>query len=402
MEAVDKWCKDFLALKLLDKKCKLKKNGATGTIGQQLQKTLTLQSSLQLPSSITRSQFCAGSCPNLMMNRNEAPDLHPVSAASTPHLPVRVRRPLCLSLSSGGGDQYQGPEDQDWHKSLQSQMEQAQSSGTASSTGSLERASLFCTSRPNTPFSPTLSGPLEPLSKASSPSRFSPSPSSSSSNSSAPFRSGSRRLCSYGRRGDSKAEDAKGELAERRRAEPVHFSEPIISRVTDCIYLGNLLAAYSGQSLCRNGIDSIIDMSSLASGQGLAVVPCTCTRAVRHSWSRLKVDLQGPPGGECCTLRQRSFSDINDCIQASAEKRKRVLVHCRDGYSLAPTCVIQYLMVKRGMRLLAAYELVRARYPVNIRECHQDLLVSLEASLRPGDTDPAGFKQAMSRKLAWT
>uniref|UniRef100_A0A7N9B1L5 protein-tyrosine-phosphatase n=1 Tax=Mastacembelus armatus TaxID=205130 RepID=A0A7N9B1L5_9TELE len=113
----------------------------------------------------------------------------------------------------------------------------------------------------------------------------------------------------------------------------------VSSDITDYIYVGNLNAAYNGRTLCRNNIDSIIDMSSV-------------------------------PGE--LALKQRCFEDINECINASTEKRKRVLVHCRDGFSLAPTCIIQYLMVKQNMRLIAAYELLRAKYPVNIRECHQN------------------------------
>uniref|UniRef100_A0A3P8TH91 protein-tyrosine-phosphatase n=1 Tax=Amphiprion percula TaxID=161767 RepID=A0A3P8TH91_AMPPE len=149
---------------------------------------------------------------------------------------------------------------------------------------------------------------------------------------------------------------------------PEHFqySEPVISKVTDYIYVGNLNAA----------------------------------------------SVPGEPGptlnvpdalGDGPALKQRCFEDINECINASTEKRKRVLVHCRDGFSLAPTCIIQYLMVKQNMRLIAAYELLRAKYPVNIRECHQNVLVSLETALRPGgNVDPECFKQAISRKVAWT
>ena len=179
--------------------------------------------------------------------------------------------------------------------------------------------------------------------------------------------------------------------------------------MTDYIYMGNLNAAYSGRTLCRNNIDSVIDMSGLPGepGPSLNLIPCTCSRGARHSWSRLKVDIadivalagEGPLASRqrCC------FEDINECIHASTEKRKRVLVHCRDGFSLAPTCIIQYLMVKQNMRLLAAYELLRAKYPLNIRECHQDLLVGLERALRPGGAvDSECFKQAISRKVAWT
>uniref|UniRef100_A0A674N3Y0 protein-tyrosine-phosphatase n=1 Tax=Takifugu rubripes TaxID=31033 RepID=A0A674N3Y0_TAKRU len=173
--------------------------------------------------------------------------------------------------------------------------------------------------------------------------------------------------------------------------EPFQYSEPVISKVTDYIYVGNLNAAYSGRTLCRNNIDSIIDMSSVPGEPRLGLIPCTCSRGARHSWSRLKVDIGDTPDaiGDGLSLRQCCFEDINECIDASTEKRKRVLVHCRDGFSLAPTCIIQYLMVKQNMKLIAAYELLRAKYPVNIKECHQNVLVSLERALRPqGNVDP--------------
>uniref|UniRef100_A0A3Q4GBI4 protein-tyrosine-phosphatase n=1 Tax=Neolamprologus brichardi TaxID=32507 RepID=A0A3Q4GBI4_NEOBR len=122
------------------------------------------------------------------------------------------------------------------------------------------------------------------------------------------------------------------------------------------------------------------------SAPSLSLIPCTCSRGARHSWSRLKVDIGDVPDalGDGPSLKQRCFEDINECINASTEKRKRVLVHCRDGYSLAPTCIIQYLMVKQNMRLIAAYELLRAKYPVNIREmpgCTKTLLHSCKSSV---------------------
>lgn len=287
-------------------------------------------------------------------------------------------------------------------------MEQAHSAGAASSTGSLERASLFCASVSSAPGPGPApgSGLPSPVSKSSS--RFAlfspPWNSSSESDSNPPSRSGSKKLRKYTRRGGAGGgASAKGEEpAEPKPAPPpehFHFAEPVISKVTDYIYVGNLNAAYSGRTLCRNNIDSIVDMSSLPGETSLSLIPCTCSRGARHTWSRLKVDmgdLSDDSGARC-------FQDINACIDASAGKRQRVLVHCRDGYSLAPTCVIQYLMVKQNMRLLAAYELIRARYPLNIRECHQDVLVGLERALRPeGDVDPECFKVAISRRVAWT
>lgn len=287
-------------------------------------------------------------------------------------------------------------------------MEQAHHAGAASSTGSLERASLFCASGSTTTFSSGLSSPVESLTKNKSSSRFSlftpPWNSSSESDSNPPSRTGSKKLRRRPRPGSIKTSP---ETPEPKPNGPEHFqySEPVISKVTDYIYVGNVNAAYSGRMLCRNNIDSIIDMSNLPGETCLSLIPCTCSRGTKHSWSRLKVDIADPGelGEDFTGQHQRCFDAINECIDASAGKRKRVLVHCRDGFSLAPTCVIQYLMIRHNMRLIAAYELLRAKHPVNIQECHQNALVSLERSLRPGEiTDPECFKQAISRKIAWT
>uniref|UniRef100_A0A3B3SY79 protein-tyrosine-phosphatase n=1 Tax=Paramormyrops kingsleyae TaxID=1676925 RepID=A0A3B3SY79_9TELE len=159
----------------------------------------------------------------------------------------------------------------------------------------------------------------------------------------------------------------------------------------------------SGLTLCRSHIDGIIDMSNVPPERSLLLIPCSCSRGGRHSWSRLKVDIGDlSMAAEGLVNQQRRFSDINECIDASSEKRKRVLVHCLDGFSLAPTCVIQYLMVKRNMTLIAAYELLRAKHPVNLKESHQNVLVNLEQALRPWKkVDPECCKQALSRKVAW-
>ncbi|XP_034033213.1 uncharacterized protein LOC117516358 isoform X2 [Thalassophryne amazonica] len=352
-----------------------------------------------------------------MMNRSERPSARPPPVALTPQLPPRAHhRPLCASVSSDSSGRFRALETQEWKDNLKAQMEQAHSAGAASSTGSLERASLFCASPSSAVFSSGLSSPVEILNKTKSSSRFSlfspPWNSSSESDSNPPSRSESKKLRNYSRRaatGPAGMGTRVSDTPEPKPSGPEHFqySEPVISKVTDYIYVGNLNAAYNGRTLCRNNIDSIIDMSSVPGelGPSLSLIPCTCSRGTRHSWSRLKVDIGDVPDalGGGPSLKHRCFEDINECINASTEKRKRVLVHCRDGFSLAPTCIIQYLMVKQNMRLIAAYELLRAKYPVNIRECHQNVLVSLERALRPGVyVDPECFKQAISRKVAWT
>lgn len=346
------------------------------------------------------------------MSRSEhaAPRPTPkLPVALTPQLPPRAHRPLCVSVSSDSSGRFKALETQEWKNNLKAQMQQAQSAGAASSTGSLERASLFCASGCSTPPGSGLSSPVDILNKNKSSSRFSlfspPWNSSSESDSNPPSRSGSKKLRNYSRRAATgPAGTCVPDAPEPRASEHFQYSEPVISKVTDYLYVGNLNAAYNGRTLCRNNIDSVIDMSGVA-GPTLSLIPCTCSRGARHSWSRLKVDMDEVPDapGDGLALKRRCFEDINECIAASAEKRKRVLVHCRDGYSLAPTCIIQYLMLKHNMRLIAAYELLRAKYPLNIRESHRNVLVSLERALRPGSAvDPECFKQALSRKVAWT
>ncbi|XP_077373939.1 uncharacterized protein LOC144016549 isoform X2 [Festucalex cinctus] len=330
---------------------------------------------------------CAGSCPNLRMSRRDAADSPALpadpAAALTPPLPARApHRPLRVSVSSDSGGRFKALDTQEWKDNLKAQMEAAHSAGAASSTGSLERASLFC--------APPKAGARFSL--------FSPSWNvSGESESNPPSRSASKKFRNYGRRAaTAPAGDPGVEVGGDGGGAPQHF-QPVISKVTDYIYVGNLSAAYNGRALCRNDIDSIIDMSG-APAPALSLVPCTCPRgARRHSWSRLKVDV-----GDGAAERRSCFDAVNECLHASAGKRRRVLVHCGDGLSLAPTCVIQYLMLKRDMRLVAAYQLLRDRYPVNIRECHRNMLVGLERALRPGDADPEGFKRAISRKVAWT
>ncbi|XP_071665101.1 uncharacterized protein [Patagioenas fasciata] len=364
MEPGEKQNKDFIAFTLLGKKCPPKKLGITG------------------------------SCPNLVMSKHE---VHEEKGGEA--LQPGTHRSLCLVPSAGGDDSSSMLAPQDWQGALQVQMEVAESRGAAHSTESLVQTSISCAHR-----SPPLPCPVGSPSKTKLTSHFSlfSTLSSGSETDSSPMPPASSKKYLRGSWKKNSHPEEPTSLKPRGLACSL-FTGPIIARITDCIYLGNLNAAYSGRALCTNSIDSIIDMSSLPSDCSLSVIPCTCQRGgFKHSWSRLKVDIQAPLHGDNHDMGQPCFRHINNCIEASLEKGKRVLIHCRDGYSLGPTCVIQYLMVKHSMRLLAAYELVRARYPLNIQECHQDLLVGLEMSLQPGSINIMCLKHSLSRKMAWS
>ncbi|XP_071618308.1 dual specificity protein phosphatase 2-like [Heliangelus exortis] len=344
-----------------------------------------------------------GSCPNLGMNETEAHEERSGDVVSVARQPGRTPLSFCSVPAPGGGDHSSTSAPQDWQGSLQVQMEEeAESGGEAPSTESLARASSSCALRSSPTPAPLLPGPVDSPSKPKLSSCFSifslPSWGSKLDSSLQPHASSKKSLG-----GSWKNSHPEVPCPKPGKLPCSPFTGPLIAQITNCIYLGNLSAAYSGQALCTNSIDSIIDMSSLPSDHSLSIIPCTCQRGgFRHTWSRLKVDIQAPLHGDQHQMGQPCFQDINECIEASLEKGKRVLIHCRDGYSLAPTCVIQYLMVKHRMRLLAAYEFVRARYPLNIQECHQDLLVALEMALQPGGINITCLKHSLSRKLAWS
>ncbi|XP_048886555.1 dual specificity protein phosphatase MPK-4-like isoform X2 [Brienomyrus brachyistius] len=342
---------------------------------------------------------------DLIMKKDEQPPvaLTPQTAqpplALTLQTPQRAQQLPYLLLSSDSSSPQRALDTWEWKSSLRVQMEGVLSTGGARSTNSLERALHLCafgspTGLSSDPMSPV--GSPKKVKACSRLSHFLPSWNSSSESDSGHSTSSTSK----------KSRDHPGKTEVEPRGEDAsynHYFEPIISKVTDYIYVGNLNAAYSGLTLCRSHIDSIIDMSNVSPERVLLLIPCSCSRGGRHSWSRLKVDIGDlSMAAEGLVNQQLRFSDINECIDASAEKRKRVLVHCLDGFSLAPTCVIQYLMVKRNMTLIAAYELLKAKHPVNLKESHQNVLVSLEQALRPWNkVDPECCKQALSRKVAW-
>nr|XP_047922537.1 uncharacterized protein LOC106042583 isoform X2 [Anser cygnoides] len=404
MEPLEKQHKDSVAVMLEGTKCPPKKKGVTGRIMEHLQRTLQRPISWRLTSPMALPQCCTGSCPNLMTSSSEARGEKPGEEVSAAPQPGRMPQSPRWSPSAGRD----GPKStayQGWRSGLGVQVEEADSRGPAHSLGSPVLVSLPCALRPGPSPPPLLPHPLPSPSEAKLASCFPLfSPLSQGS------KPGSIPLPCAGPKKTQRGSWKKKNLNPKEHPGPnpeepacFPFAGPIIARITDCIYLGNLNAAYSGRALCTNGIDSIIDVSSLPRDRSLSIIPCTCGRAgFRHSWPRLRVDIRASLHGGHHEIGQPCFLDINECIEASMEKGKRVLIHCRDGYSLGPTCVIQYLMVKHSMGLLAAYGFVRARYPLNIQEHHQDLLVALEMSLQPGTASLVCLKHSLSRKVAWS
>lgn len=72
---------------------------------------------------IKRVSLCdSGSCPNLIMSRNELaiPRSNPVNL--TPQLLPRVHRPLCVSVSSDSSGRFKALETPEWKNNLKAQV----------------------------------------------------------------------------------------------------------------------------------------------------------------------------------------------------------------------------------------------------------------------------------------
>lgn len=77
---------------------------------------------LQTSAPVFHLSCAPGSCPNLMMSRNEQADTRPVPMALTPQLPPRAHRPLCLSVSSDSNGRFKALETQEWKNNLKAQV----------------------------------------------------------------------------------------------------------------------------------------------------------------------------------------------------------------------------------------------------------------------------------------
>lgn len=84
---------------------------------------VVLFSSLRNSCVIKLVSLCdSGSCPNLIMSRNELaiPRSNPVNL--TPQLLPRVHRPLCVSVSSDSSGRFKALETPEWKNNLKAQV----------------------------------------------------------------------------------------------------------------------------------------------------------------------------------------------------------------------------------------------------------------------------------------
>lgn len=131
-----------------------------------------------------------------------------------------------------------------------------------------------------------------------------------------------------------------------------------ICKVTDGLYISDLTSASDPDLIARYGIISVINVCQDPSPFATLHVPVTDS-----STSDLHVHLAN------------LVSVIDEQIKVGS-----VLVHCHAGISRSVTVCIAFLMLKRNMPYIVAYETVRCARP---RICpnpfFRDLLVSLES-----------------------
>ena len=78
------------------------------------------------------------------------------------------------------------------------------------------------------------------------------------------------------------------------------------------------------------------------------------------------------------------FAETCDFIESALKGEGRVLIHCREGYSRAPTIVCAYFMIKRKLDVLSALKLINQRRKICPNSGFMEQLIELDDDLNKG------------------
>ena len=125
----------------------------------------------------------------------------------------------------------------------------------------------------------------------------------------------------------------------------------VLLRETTSSCAGDRRAALSLETLSSHGITHVLNM---AQGQGSNRVDTDAT-----FYSDAGIVFKGIEAEDASFYDIAAhFEETSEFIEKSLLSNGRVMVHCREGYSRAPTVVCAYFMMKRRMRLMDALKMI--------------------------------------------
>jgi dual specificity phosphatase 3 len=160
----------------------------------------------------------------------------------------------------------------------------------------------------------------------------------------------------------------------------VYPSEILSSR----LYLGDFENGMKPSHLTPLGITAVVDATNVQSSKENAVA-----QGIRY----LSVDVDDHPDGPIEDHFEAVVAFVRDEL---SQPNKRVLIHCRAGYSRSPTLVMVVLMSLYGYRLRDALQLVmQARPTVCPNPGFCDKLIAYEARQFPEEGPSFAHRTAM-------
>ena len=141
-----------------------------------------------------------------------------------------------------------------------------------------------------------------------------------------------------------------------------------------CVTLSGNRAAALSPDLASQGITHVLNM---ARGEGPYRVDTDAEFYLKDGICFLGIAAEDAPFYDIAA----HFSETNQFISSALKVNGKVLVHCREGYSRAPTAVCAFLMTEQGMDVLSALKLINKRRKICPNMGFMEQLIELDAQL---------------------